>query len=89
MADIARYISQELNNPDAAKKLAKEMIEAAQRLPGFPYANKALLPIKPLKHEYRRLLIKNYILFYWIDERTKTISVARVIYAKRDYQRFL
>ncbi len=89
MADIARSISRELHNPDAAKKLAKEMKAAAERLPDFPHANRIILPVKPLKYEYRRLLIKNYIMFYWIDERTKTISVARVIYAKRDYQRFL
>ncbi len=89
MADIARYISRELHNPDAAKKLVKEMREAAERLPDFPYANRIILPVRPLKYEYRRLLIKSYIMFYWIDERTKTINIARVIYAKRDYQRFL
>jgi len=89
MADIVRYISHELYNPEAAEKLAVEMIKAADGLPTFPYANAAYIPIKPLKHEYRKLLIQNYIMFYWADEKEKTVTVARVIYARRDYKKLL
>ncbi len=89
MADAVRYISNELGNPSAAKNLANEMVEATERLVGFPYAAPVLLPIKPLKHEYRKLLVKQYIIFYWVDEKAKTITVARVIYARRDYLKLL
>jgi len=89
MTEIVRYISQELCNPAAANKLADEMIEAADRLCGFPYINSVLQTIKPLKHEYRKLLVKIYIMFYWIDENTKTVTMARVLYARRDYQKLL
>lgn len=85
MADIARYISHELFNPAAAEKLAKELIESVDRLKDFPYANPAYYPIMPLKQEYRRLLAQNYIMFYSVDETKKLITVARVIYARRDY----
>lgn len=89
MADIVRYISHELCNPEAAEKLALEMIEAADGLPAFPYVNAAYIPIKPLKHEYRKLLVQNYIMFYWVDEKEKTVTMARVIYARRDYKKLL
>ncbi|MCL1807372.1 MAG: type II toxin-antitoxin system RelE/ParE family toxin [Oscillospiraceae bacterium] len=89
MTDIVRYISRELVNPIAAERLASEMIEAAERLIDFPYAYPAHYPIKPLKHEYRRLLVRNYIIFYTVDEKLKLITVARVIYARRDYEALL
>ena len=87
--DIARYISRELLNPAAAKDLAAEMTAATATLEEFPYANAAYQPIRPLKHEYRKLLVKNYIMFYSVDEKTKTVTIARVIYARRDYEKLL
>jgi len=89
MADIVRYISHELFNPTAAKKLANEMICAAERLTELPYINAIHQTIKPLKKESRKLFVKNYIMFYWIDEKEKRVTVARVIYARRDHDKLL
>lgn len=89
MIEIVRYISQELQNPTAADKLAMELIEAGDSIPKFPYANPAFIPIRPLKHEYRKLLVQNYFMFYWVDEAKKLVTVARVVYARRDYKRLL
>ena len=89
MTDIARYISHELFNPTAAEKLADEMIDAADRLTDFPYINAIHQSIKPLKKEYRKLIVKNYIMFYWIDENEKRVTIARAIYARRDYEKLL
>lgn len=79
MIEIVRYISQELQNPTAADKLAMELIEAGDSIPKFPYANPAFIPIRPLKHEYRKLLVQNYFMFYWVDEVKKLVTVARVV----------
>jgi len=89
MTDIVHYISNELFNPVAAAALAEEMIEAAERLCDFPYINTVHQTIKPLKQEYRKLLVKNYIMFYWVDEKKKLITIVRVIYARRDYEKLL
>ena len=70
MLEIVRYISGELQNPDAADRLAVELVDA-------------------LKHEYRKILVQNYLMFYWVDEEKKLVTVARVVYAKRDYGRLL
>ena len=45
--------------------------------------------IRPLTNEYRRLIVKNYTSFYYVDERTKVITVARVIYSKRDFDKII
>lgn len=89
MIEIVRYISQELQNPTAADQLAMELIEAGDSIPKFPYVNPAFIPIRPLKHEYRKLLVQNYFMFYWVDEVKKLVTVARVVYARRDYERLL
>lgn len=85
MIGIVRYISKELKNPAAADRLAMELIEAGDGILAFPYAHPAYIPIRPLKHEYRKLLVQNYLMFYWVDEEKKLVTIARVIYAKRGY----
>lgn len=89
MIEIVRYIGVELANPVAADRLATELIEAGESIPKFPYANPAYTPIRQLKHEYRKLLVQNYFIFYWVDEEKKLVTIARVIYAKRDYNLLL
>lgn len=84
MLEIVKYISDELKNPDAALRLANEFIEAAESVCQFPYANNVYTPIKPLDLEYRRIIVKNYLIFYTVDESIKTVTVMRVIYGKRD-----
>ena len=37
MVDIAKYIGIKLANPDAADRLAEEMVEAAEKLTDMPY----------------------------------------------------
>jgi len=89
MIEIVRYISQELKNPTAADQLTTELIEAGDGIPRFPYANPVYTPIRPLKHEYRKLLVQKYFMLYWVDEEKRLVTVARVVYAKRDYGRLL
>lgn len=85
MVEIAQYISQVLDNPAAASRLSEDLIQAGESIPAFPYANPAYIPLRPLKHEYRKLLIHNYLMLYWVDEHNKTVTIARVVYAKSNY----
>ena len=89
MVDVVRYISETLHNPTVAERLAMELIEAGDSILTFPYANPVHMPIRPLKHEYRKLRVRNYLMFYWVDEERKLVTVARVIYARRNYEGLL
>ena len=89
MTEIARYISHELGNPTAADRLAQEMIEAAERLREFPYLNALHYTIKPLNYEYRKQIVRNYIMFYRVEEEEKRVTIAKVIYARRNYNDLL
>lgn len=83
--EIVRYVAQKLQNPTAAQKLAEDLVSAAESLTAFPYANPVFVPLRPLEREYRRLIVRNYLMFYWVEERARRVVVARVIYAARDY----
>lgn len=89
MVEIVRYISGELQNPTAAARLAMELVNSAESVLTFPYALPAYQPIRSLKREYRKILVQNFLMFYWVDEEKKLVTVARVVYAKRDISRLL
>ena len=81
MVEIVRYVGVELQNRVAAEHLAQELIDAAESVLSFPYATPVYQPVRPLKHEYRKLVVQNYLIFYWINEVKKLVTVARVVYA--------
>ena len=89
MVEIVLYITRELNNPTAAERIAERLAEAGGSLREFPYAQPAYTPLRPLKHEYRKLLVENYMMLYWVSETEKHVTIARVTYARRNYTKRL
>ena len=89
MVEIVTYIRHTLQNPHAAAKIMDTLYNGAEGLRQFPYANPAYFPQRPLEHEYRKLLIGSYLMFYWIEEETKTVTVSRVVYASQNYEKSL
>ena len=89
MNNIIYYISNKLNNKQAALSLAEEFIESANNILKFLYGVPEYLPVKKLKYIYRKIKIKNFYMFYTINEDSKTITIMRVIYYKRDMNNIL
>ena len=85
MVDVITYISQHLCPPQAAEKLMEAFGYAAQQVAQFPHSNGAYRPLRPLGKEYRKAAVCNYLMFYWVDEDTKTVVIARVVYGRMDY----
>ena len=84
MDDIIDYICIELHNPQAAEKFYNNIKDMLERLRYNPY-------LFPLHHDKRLevegfhyTMIGNYILFYEIDDDKKVVSIARVIYGRRN-----
>lgn len=84
LLDIVHYISVDLQNVTAAERIAEKLIREARKLEDFPYAHPIFTPQKPLANEYRKLVVENYILFYWVEEEERAVTVARVLYGRRD-----
>ena len=89
LVKIIRYIAHNLDNEDAARRLAEKFDEAVKILTEFPYSCPVYYPIRSLRYEYRKLVVGKYLMFYWVTEETKTVTVACVVYSGSDYEKRL
>ena len=82
------YIAVDLCSPDAAMKLADEVDEAVQKLKEMPYRFPIYHTLYAMKREIRFFPVKNYNVYYVIDEDAKTVEIWRVLHRlqNRDYR---
>ena len=78
------YIKKKLKNPQAAAALSKALKDAVKSLTTMPYINPVMFPAFPLKREIRTKLVKNYLVLYSVNEEKKTVTIERVLYARKD-----
>jgi len=79
------YIKDKLDAPMAAENLMKELYEKLNQIKENPYS-------RPLVHDkllaslgIRSIKVKNYLLFYSIEEENKILNVITFMYSKRDW----
>lgn len=82
--DTVTYIRLKLQNQSAALNFAEKIKAAIEDASKHPYVYPPYIPLQPLKHDYRKIHIDNYFIFYYVSEEKKTITVSRIIYAKRN-----
>ena len=83
LEEIKRYISDDLFNPQAAAQLVDLVFEKIRTLTSLPQTGARLRSAIPILKTYRFIPCKNYLVFYRMEE--KTVSVIRILYARRDY----
>ena len=84
-----KYIADVLKAPIAANNLLDE-IEKQEEILGhtpkiYPFAPDYYLAEKGI----RFVMIKNYIMFYTINEEEKTVTIIRFLYGRRDWKNIL
>ncbi len=87
IAEIKRYIREELCNPSAADRIAKRIVSAYKELKNAPFIGASLDSILEVKTDYRFLVCGNYLIFYKV--KNDVVSVYRVMNGRRDYCRQL
>ena len=84
--EIINYIKYELLEPAIAEKYANLIKNELTSLEYQP--NKFLIinyeVIK--KYQFRKLVIKNYIAFYRINDKDKVVNVERILYGASDWK---
>lgn len=82
--EIINYITHELKAPDAALHLLDTLEYSFSSLTHFPQRI-ALIDEEPWHTKgIHRLPVKNFLVYFWIDEDNLKIQVTAVIYEKRD-----
>lgn len=87
--DIIYYIYKHFKNPIAAQKLSQEFISGANTILEFPYGTPIYNQLNKLNYEYRSKKIKNFLMFYTINENEKIITIVRVLYNKMNVNQIL
>ena len=87
IAEIKRYIREELCNPTAADRIAKRIVSAYKGLKTAPFIGAPLDSVLEVKTDYRFLVCGNYLIFYKVKD--DVISIYRVMNGRRDYCRQL
>ena len=81
--DIFSYIASTLCNVDAALNLKEKLNIEIEKLTHYPFVNSPIETKQNYLFEYRKVKIGNYYMLYYVENMT--IIIARLIYAKRDF----
>lgn len=84
MEEIKEYIANELLSPQAAYNLFLEMKNKVALLNSMPERNPLVDAKKWREQGIRKIIIKNFIMYYWIDEEQQIVHITAVIYGKRN-----
>ena len=85
LTEIVTYIAAE--NPTAAVQMAAKIEKNISLLADNPYLGRIPEDEELVRLGYRFLVVKNYLIFYTVEERT--IFIYRIIHGARDYLHIL
>lgn len=89
MREIAKYIAFDLAAPEAAIKLMLTLQTEIRKLDFMP-GRIHFTPEEPWHSRgVHRMVVKNYYVYFWIDEERGKVQVIDVTYVKRDQKRQL
>ena len=89
LRDILDYISYELQEPQVAVNLVRSITKEILSLDQMPMRYR-LYEKEPWKSQGLRCFpVKNYLIFYYLDETKSTVYAVRIIYGGRDISRQL
>ena len=86
---IYQYISKTLCAKISTLQLMKEINSKVINLTIFPRLYCELKIPNSKGIEYRRIVVKNYIVIYRVNDRKKEIYLLHIFHSKSDYQRKL
>ena len=87
--EIHTYITENLKEPNIADKLIDKFEAEILTLRTMPFRY-ALERDEQLKQRnLRKLIVDNYLVFYLVREKKKTVYVSRILYARRDWVNLL
>ena len=89
VTETLEYISFTLNAPIASKNLFHEIDKKIKEIENNPYSCPLVRNDYLANKGFRWLRIKNYMMFYIINEKLKRIYLIRFLYNKRDWQNIL
>jgi toxin ParE1/3/4 len=79
------YITYELREPPAAKKLAERIKTSVMGLAELPFRHALVSDENLASQGFRQTMVDNYMIFYLVSEDDNTVTVVRILYGKRNW----
>lgn len=89
LREIVHHISKELLEPDTARALLDALEKAMASLNSLPQ-RAALVEEEPWHSQgIRKLLCRNFLIYFWADKMSFTVQILAVVYGRRDQLKML
>jgi len=85
LGEIIRYIASQLSVPITALRMIELLEKAMESLSDMPQRCPFVADERLAQMGYRKLPVKNYIVFFSIDEKNKVVDIERILYGRRDW----
>ena len=85
MTEIYEYISNNLKENNAAKRLMTETTSRVLELAKVPEIYAKIGKTDRLKREYRRIVVSNFVILYTIDFEKRKVYISRIVYGRNNY----
>ncbi len=89
LREIIGYIAARFGAPQTALDMLKAVEQALSDLADTPKKHQLVGDERLAAMGYRKLTVKNYCIFYTVDEKNKVIDAERVLYTRRDWAALL
>ncbi|EYE87792.1 translation repressor RelE [Fervidicella metallireducens AeB] len=83
--EIGVYISKEFLEPETAKKVISKIAKGINSLENMPLRNSLVADDRLANKGVRKIMVDNYIVFYIVTEESKTVTIIRILYNRRDW----
>jgi toxin ParE1/3/4 len=87
--EIGYYIAKKLLEPSIAQKVVNKIGEAIMKFEEFPFRNELVVDEKLATQRIRKINVENYMVFYIVTEESKTVTIIRILYGRRDWLNLL
>ena len=87
--EIYKYISEDLQNPDAASQRISLVDETIQSLKEKPKRFALVRDDYLASKGFRMVVFKTHFVFFIVRDEAKTVSIMRVLYRRRDWMGIL
>lgn len=89
LKEIFQYISYTLQAPGTAEKMLDLLEREIVSLSSFP--NRIPLTQDEPWHSQgiHKMVVKNYLVYFWVDENAQTVHIIAVVYGHRDQKQLL
>lgn len=89
MIEIYEYISNKLKEDKIAKRLISEVNNRILDLAHSPELYMKIGKTDKRNKEYRRMVVKNYVVLYTIDYSQEKVFISHIVYGRRNYLNFI